>query len=88
VGAAPLPRCAGQGGADGVGQAAVGVGGHQRHAGQATGGQVAEEHQPAGAVLSGGDLQPQDLPVPVGVDPGREQGVHVDDAAALADLEH
>ena len=69
-------------------QAAVGVGGDQRDAGQAAGGQVAEERQPAGAVFGGGDLQAEDLPVPVGVHAGREQGVHVDDAAALADLQH
>src|SRR4051812_24852093 len=55
---------------------------------QAAGGQVAEERQPAGAVLSGADLQPEDLPVPVSVHPGREQGVHVDYSPALADLEH
>jgi hypothetical protein len=88
VGAAPLPAGARQGRADRLGQAAVGVGGDQRHAGQAAGGQVAEERQPAGAVLGGGDLQPEDLPVPVSVHAGREQGVHADDAAALSDLQH
>jgi collagen type II alpha len=88
VGTASLPGRAGQGGADGVGQAAVGVGGDEGHAGQAAGGQVAEERQPPGAVFGGGDLQAEDLAVPVGIDPGRQQGVHVHDPAALADLQH
>ena len=86
--AAPLPGRAGQGRADRGDQAAVGVGGDQLDPGQAAGGQVAEEPEPAGAVLGGGDLQAEDLPVPVGVDPGRDQGVHVDHPAALADLQH
>ena len=43
VGAAPLPGRAGQGGADRLDQAAVRVGGDQLDAGQAAGGQVAEE---------------------------------------------
>ena len=55
--------------ADGLDQAAVGVGGDQRDAGQAAGGQVAEERQPSGAVLGGGDLQAQDLPGSMGVHP-------------------
>jgi hypothetical protein len=49
VGAASLPGRSGQGGSDGVGEAAVGVGGDQGDARQAAGGQVAEERQPAGA---------------------------------------
>ena len=52
VGAAALPGRAGQRGADRLDQAAVRVGGDQLDAGQAAGGQVAEERQPAGAVLS------------------------------------
>ena len=82
-------RGAGQGRADRLDQAAVRVGGDQRDPGQATGDQVAEERQPAGAVLGAADLQatPADLPVAVGVHPGREQRVDVDRAAALADLE-
>ena len=51
VGAAALPGRAGQGGADRVDQAAVGVGDDQPHPGQAAGGQRAQERQPAGAVL-------------------------------------
>ncbi|GAA3228032.1 hypothetical protein GCM10020256_39880 [Streptomyces thermocoprophilus] len=39
-----------------------------------------------GAVLGGGDVQAEDLAVAVGVDADRDQGVDVDDAAALADL--
>jgi len=65
----------------------VRVGGDQRDPGQAAGGQVAEEPQPPRAVLGGGDLQPQDLPVPVPVHPRGEQRVHVHHPAALADLQ-
>jgi hypothetical protein len=88
VGAAPLPGRARQGRADRLGQAAVGVAGDQGDAGQAAGGQVPEEPQPARAVLGAGDLQAQDFPVPVCVHPGRQQRVHVDHPAALADLQH
>ncbi len=49
------------------------VGGDQRAPGQPAGTQVAEEAQPAGAVLGGGDLQTEDFSVPVGVDGGGEQ---------------
>jgi hypothetical protein len=49
MGAAALPRGAGERGADRLDQAAVRVGGHQPDAGEAAGGQVAEERQPAGA---------------------------------------
>ena len=77
MGAAPLPIGAGKGSADRLDQPAVGVGGDQADAGEAAGDQVAEERQPAGAVLGGGHLQAEDLPVAVGVYPGREQGVDV-----------
>ena len=69
--AAPLPRRAGQGGADGVGQAAVGIGDDQPHPGQATGGQPGQEPQPARAVLLRGDVQAEDFALPVAVDPDR-----------------
>ena len=39
--------------------------GHQPNAGQPAGGQVPEERQPAGAVLSGGDLQREDGGQPI-----------------------
>jgi hypothetical protein len=64
----------------------VGVAGDQLDAGQAAGGQAAQERQPPGAVFGAGDVQAEDLPVPVGVDAGSDQGVHVHRAAALADL--
>ena len=64
------------------------VGGDQPNPGQAAGGQVTQERQPAGAVFGGGDVHAKDLPVAVGVHAGRDQGVHVDRAAAFADLEH
>ena len=54
--------------------------------GQAAGDQRAQEGHPAGAVLRGGDVQAEDLAVPVGVDADRDQGVNVDDATALANL--
>ena len=69
MGPAPLPAGAGQGRADGLDQAAVRVGGDELDSGQAAGGQVPEEPQPPGAVLGAGDLQAQDLPVPVARSP-------------------
>jgi hypothetical protein len=47
MGAASLPSGAGESGADRLDQAAVGVEGHQPDTGEAAGGQVAEERQPA-----------------------------------------
>jgi len=82
MGAAPLPARTREGGD----QAAVGVGGDQGDHGEAADGQVAEERQPAGAVLGGADVDTEDLPVPVGVHPGRSQHVHMHDPAAFADL--
>ena len=79
MGAAPLPRGTGQRRADRLGQPAVGVGGDQGDTGQAAGGQIPEERQPPGAVLGAGDVQAQDLPVPLRVHPGRQQGVHIHD---------
>ena len=69
VRAAPLPGGPGQGGGDGVHQPGVVVAGHQLHAGQAAGGQAAQERQPARAVLAGGDVDAEDLPAPVRVHP-------------------
>jgi len=66
----------------------VRVRGDETDPGQAPRGQIAEEPQPAGAVLGRADLDPEDLPVPIGVDPGRDQGVHVDHPPALTDLQH
>lgn len=65
----------------------MGVGGHQAYAGQAAGGQNAEESQPAGAVFGGADLSTEDLSVPVAVDPGGHQRVDVDHPAAFAGLD-
>jgi hypothetical protein len=62
------------------------VGDHQPNPGQAASGQGAQEREPAGAVLAGGDVDVEDLAVAVGVDADRDQGVDVDDAASLADL--
>ena len=60
--------------------------GDQLDAGQAAGGQPAQERQPPRAVLGAGDLQAQDLPVAAGIDAGGDQGMHVHRAPALADL--
>jgi len=57
MGAAPLPRRSGQGGADRRGQTRVGVAGDESDAGQAAGDQVAQERQPTGAILSRSDVQ-------------------------------
>jgi hypothetical protein len=66
----------------------VGVARHELDSGEAADGQVAEEGQPAGAVLGAGDLQAEDLPVPVGVHGGGHQGVHACHPAALLHLQH
>jgi Transposase, Mutator family len=42
---------------------------HERYAGQAAGGHAAQERQPPGAILAGGDVDAGDLPAPVRVDP-------------------
>ncbi|CMT44038.1 Uncharacterised protein [Mycobacterium tuberculosis] len=55
----------------------MGVAGDQRDPGQAAGDQVAEERQPAGPVLGGGDLDAQDLSVALGVDAGGDQATEV-----------
>ena len=72
MGAASLPSGAGESGADRLDQAAVCVGGHQSDAAEAAGGQVAEEPQPAGAVLGGCHVQAEDLPIAVGVNLGSQ----------------
>jgi hypothetical protein len=64
----------------------VRVGDDVLDAGQAAGDQGAQEGQPAGAVLDGGYIQAEDLAQAVGIDADGDQGVHVDDAATLADL--
>ena len=66
----------------------MGVRGDELDPAQAPGDQVAEEGQPAGAVLAGGDVKAEDLAVAIGVDASGDQGVDADDPAALADLEH
>ena len=84
--AAPLPRGARQHGGDRVHQPGVVSAGHQRHAGQAAGSQAAQERHPACAVLGAGHVDAQDLAVPLSIDAGRDQAVHVHRPAALADL--
>ena len=54
---------------DGVDQSAVGVAGDPLHPGQASGGEIPQKRQPAGAVLAGGDLHAEDLPVSAALTP-------------------
>jgi hypothetical protein len=82
-------RChAGQGRADRGDEAGVGIGGDQSDSVQAAGDQVAEEREPAGTVLAGGDLDSQHLAVAVGINTGRDKGMDRHDPAAFADLQH
>ena len=65
------------------------VGRHQGYravAGQAAGDQVAEEGQPPGCGFGCCDMDPEDLPVPVGVDAGGHQDGDLDHPATFADL--
>ena len=87
VGAAALPLRAGQRRTDRRHQATVRVGDDEAYAGQAAGGQRPEEGEPARTVLVAGHVQAEDLPAAVGVDPDRDQAVHVDRPAVLADLD-
>ena len=86
MGAAALPRSAGQVRGDGLDQSGVGIRGHQTHAGQAASHQVGEELVPRRPCLGGGHAHAQDLTVAVVVDAGGEQDDCVDHASALADL--
>jgi hypothetical protein len=64
----------------------VGVAGDELDAGQAAGDQVGEERVPRRTGLGRGDLDAEDLTVPVVVDPGRHEHDRVDHASVLADL--
>ena len=86
MGPAALPRGPGQDRGDRADQPGVVVADHQGDAGQAAGGQAAQERQPPGPVLGAGHVDAEDLAAPVGVDTGSDQAVHVHRAAALADL--
>jgi hypothetical protein len=88
VSATPLPGGTGDGRSDRNREPGVGVAGDELDAGQAAGGQVAEERQPAGAVLARGDLDAEDLAVPVGIDAGRDEHVDRHHPPTLTDLEH
>jgi hypothetical protein len=69
VGPAALPGRCGQHAGDRVPQALMAAGGDQGHAGQAAGGQAAQERQPAGAVLSGGHPVPRISRLPSALTP-------------------
>ena len=87
MGAASLPSGAGESGADRLDQTAVRVAGDQGDPRQAAGGQITEEPEPASAVFGGGDVQAEDLSIPVAVDPDSEPGVHIHGAAAFANFQ-
>jgi len=86
VGAAALPRGAGEVGGDGLAQPGVRVGGHESDPGQAAGDEVGEELVPRGAGFRGGHPHAEDFAVAVAVDAGSQQHHGIDDAAAFADL--
>ena len=86
MGTTSLPACAGQVRRDCLDQPGVRVARDQPHAGQAARHQVGEEHVPRFLRLAGGDLDAEDLTVPVAVDAGRNEHDSVDDAPVLADL--
>ena len=65
----------------------MGIGGDQFDPRKAAGGQRPQEGQPAGPVLGGGDVNPEDLAVALGVDPDRDQRVHVDHTPLFTDFE-
>lgn len=83
---ASLPPRPGQGRAGRGDQPRVSVAGDELDPGEAAGDEVAEEGQPAGAVLGGADLQAGDLPVTLRVHAGRHQHGDLDHPAALTDL--
>ena len=64
----------------------VAIGGDQLHAGQAAGGQAAQERQPPGAVLGGGDVQAQDLRSPPAFTPVAIRACTFTVRSPLADL--
>jgi hypothetical protein len=87
VGAAPLPGRAGQVRRDRLDQPGVGVGGDQADPGQAAGDEVGEELVPRRHRFRlVATRRPEDLAVPVAVDPGGDQHDGVDHPAAFADL--
>ena len=73
MGAAALPGCAVQHRGDRRLEALVGVAGDQPDAGQAAGDQATQEPGPDRAVLGAAQLQPEQLPVAVGVTGGGHQ---------------
>jgi hypothetical protein len=73
MGTAALPGCAVQDGGDGLLEALVGVAGDQLDARQATSDQAAQEAGPARPVLGRADVEPEDLPMTLGVDRGGDQ---------------
>jgi len=64
----------------------MGVGDDQLDPCQAPGDQATQERRPARAILRTADVQPDQLPVAVGVDRGRHQHRGVADPPSLTDL--
>jgi len=86
VRSASLPACAGQHRAGRGHQPGVRIGGDELHPGQAPRDEIAEERQPARAVLRRAGLDAEDLPVTLRVHPGRQQHGDLDHPAALPNL--
>ena len=88
MGSAALPGRSRQAGPHCGQQPGVGIGGDQLDSGQPSGSQRPQEREPAGAVFGGGDVDAENFPIALGVDPDRDQRMHVDHPTLLADLEH
>ena len=86
MGSAALPAGSGQVRRNSFDRAGVGVGGDEPDPGQAAGDEVGEERVPRTSGFGGGDLQSQNLSVPVAVDPGGDVDDGVDHPAALTHL--
>ncbi len=86
MGAAALPRRAGQNTGDRCLEPFVRVGDDELHAGEATRHEGTQERAPPGAVLGRDHVDAEHLSVAVCVHPDRDNDRHVHDAARFADL--
>jgi hypothetical protein len=87
MGAAPLPRSAGQHRGDRLPEPGMRVRDDQLDATQPTRHQVAQERGPPGAVFGGEHVHSEDLAVALGVDAGGDHRSDIDDTAVLAALD-
>ncbi len=63
----------------------MGIGGDERHAGEPVSAKGAERRRASRSGLLGGEFEPEDLAIPLGVPP-RQEHVELFGAALLADL--